>query len=71
MQTEQLIIVFIIVLLGVLVVNTLGRILTTIDALKSKPELKPCKLHIYTYIESEQGEYLQCTQCNFIPGEYN
>jgi hypothetical protein len=71
MQIEQLFIVFIVALLGVLVVNTLNRIMTSIDKLKVPPPADPCKLHMYTYIENDGGEHLQCTQCNFIPSEYN
>jgi hypothetical protein len=61
----QLLIVLIIVLLGVLVVSTLGQAYHNVKLIQEQAKA-PCKRHDWTYNKEDK---LQCCVCNKIAHE--
>ena len=60
MNSESLVLVFVIVLLGVLVVEVLSRIVTQSKELVEPPKL-PCSLHQWVLNHKEE---MVCSECN-------
>lgn len=62
---EQILIVVIIALLGVLVVNILGNIITNVKDITTKlPE--PCKLHDWAIDDTNDRNHMYCMSCGYI-----
>lgn len=67
MMLEQLLIVFMIVLLGIVLVHVLSNILTAAKDLETKKE--PCKLHDWYTLVDQEGKDLGmlCMECKKTP----
>jgi hypothetical protein len=63
----ELLLVLVIVLLGVLVVNTINNIIDNVKMFKHAPEIVKCSLHSWSYYEDDTGTHMQCTECNHRP----
>jgi hypothetical protein len=61
----DLLLVFVVVLLGVLVVSVLSSISTNIEEIKEEPK-KECKLH--NWVTDEKTEKLVCCECGKFAG---
>jgi hypothetical protein len=57
--------IIIVIILPILSSILVGVIVGDIQIQKTK-----CPPHVYSYVFTINGEYLQCVQCNFIPEHF-